>query len=107
MSEGDRVKQTYPTTLFHKDHAPEGKVFMTEADVPSEDAGWVDTPAAFVPGYQKPPQRVAPDSVPDDAPAGFVPQPYPSVRYRLGDASSARVVATAEEDAALDAAEPG
>jgi hypothetical protein len=98
--------QQFPTTLFHKDLAPEGQVFMTEADVPSE-AGWVDTPAAFVVGYKKPVQVVAADAIPADAPAGFVPQPYPSVRYRLGDEASARTVTTAEEDAELEAAEPG
>lgn len=98
--------QQFPTTLFHKELAPEGQVFMTKADVPS-DAGWVDTPAAFVAGYTKPAPTVAPDSVPADAPAGFVPQPYPSVRYRLGDEASARTVASAEEDAELEAAEPG
>jgi hypothetical protein len=98
--------QQFPTTLFHKDLAPEGQVFMTEADVPSE-AGWVDTPAAFVAGYKKPVQVVAADAIPADAPAGFVPQPYPSVRYRLGDEASARTVTSAEEDAELEAAEPG
>lgn len=97
---------TFPTTLFHKDLAPEGQVFMTKEDLPDAD-GWVDTPAAFVAGY-KPPKPVAPaDSLPADAPPGFVPQPYPSYRYKVGDADNPVVVTTKEEDEALEAKEPG
>lgn len=98
--------QTFPTTLFHKELAAEGQVFMTEADLPTAP-GWVDTPAAFDPAYKKP-EPIAPSgSIPADAPPGFVPNPYPSCRYRKGDPENPKRVATAEDDAALEAAEPG
>lgn len=97
---------TFPTTLFHKELAAEGKVFMTEADLPTDD-GWVDTPAAFDPAYKKPAPVVPNGSIPADAPPGFVPNPFPSCRYRKGDPDHPKRVETAEEDAALEAAEPG
>lgn len=98
---------TFPTCLFHKTIAPDGQVFMTEADLPAADAGWVDTPAAFDPNYKAPTPVVPNGSIPADAPPGFVPNPYPSCRYRKGDPDNPRLVASAEEDAALEAAEPG
>lgn len=98
---------TFPTTLYHKTLAADGQVFMSEASLPSADAGWVDTPAAFDPSYVAPTPITPSGAVPADAPPGFVPSPFPSCRYRKGDPENPKQVATAEEDAALEAAEPG
>jgi hypothetical protein len=97
---------TFPTFLYHKDHAPLGRIFHTAAAVPTEP-GWVETPAKFDPTYVAPPETPEADgSLPADAPAGYVPQPYPTHVYHRGTQES-RLVADRAAHAALEAADPG
>jgi len=96
---------TFPTFLFHETEAREGKLFQSADDLPADPTGWFDTPQKFDPAYVPPPPSAVPDgALPADARRnGFVPQPYPSVRYnRLTLAE--KVVASAEEDDTLDPA---
>lgn len=93
--------------LFHKTLAPEGQNFPT-ADACPTDEGWVDTPAAFVEGYQKPEPQVGDGRISEAARnAGFVPSPYPSHRYKKNEPDTPKTIATREDDETLEAAEPG
>lgn len=88
--------------MFHKVHAPDGQLF--EDGVTPQGDGWVDTPAAFEPGYVPPPAE--PEGLPErERRAGYVPQAFPSHRYRKGDPDNPILVQSAEDAAALDPAE--
>lgn len=91
----------YPKFLYHPELAPAGRLIRDEASEPTEP-GWVDTPQKFDPAYVEPAPIVPEGSVPADRP-GYVPQPYPSVRY--GASGETKVVASADEDAALNPAD--
>lgn len=98
----------FPTFMFHKVDAPEGKLFASAEELEGLGPGWVDTPAAFDPKYAPPPPAPETTDVPEDArQRGFVPVAYPSYRYRKGEPGSARLVANFEEDEVLQKAEPG
>ena len=44
---------SFPTFLYHAEHAPHGKIFQAESEVPT-DGGWVDNPAKFAADYVAP-----------------------------------------------------
>lgn len=95
---------TFPTFLFHAEHARDGKLFQTAGDLPTDLTDWHDTPQKFDPAYVAPPQAVNDGTVPEDARrTGYVPQPYPSVRYNKLTLAE-QTVASAEADALLDPA---
>lgn len=98
---------TFPTFLFHKEHAPDGRIFHSAAAVPTED-GWVDTPAKFATDYVEPPTAaVADDSVPEDARRnGYVPAHYPAHLYHR-ETKDVVTVESFEAHAALELKFPG
>lgn len=99
---------SFPAILYHKDHAPEGRLFQSAEHVPAHDPLWVDTPAKFDPTYKAPEELDSDGDVGEEAAArGFVPVAYPTHLYRRGDADNPKQVATAEEHAYLEGAEPG
>jgi hypothetical protein len=97
---------SFPTMLFHKDHAPDGRVFSADVDLPNDLEGWVDTPAKFRADYKDPPPlAVPPGTVPEaERLSGYVPQLFPTWRFpRAG--GDPKFVASAEDLAELDPAE--
>lgn len=96
--------QKYPCVRYHQTLAPEGRTIRNTAEEADLGSGWVDTPAAFHPGYQAPTSD-PPDGTPMDtvvAPAK-PPERYPAVRYARDGRT--QVVGSAEAEAALDPAE--
>ena len=93
--------QKYPAVRYHKTLAAEGRVIKSADDEAGLGEGWVDTPAAFAPGYTAltadPPEGTAMDTV---VLPSTPPEPYPAVRYtRDGRSVTVRSVV---EDQALD-----
>lgn len=96
----------YPAFRYHKELAAEGKLVKTEEEDKALGPDWHDTPEKFDPKY------VAPNPEDPEAVAAAMRQAkpakaYPSHRYKKGDADNPKEVKTAEEDDALEAAEPG
>ena len=91
----------YPCLRYHPLLAPEGQTIRSAAEEAALGDGWVDTPAAFAPGYVRltddPPegtemhQYVAPASP---------PIPYPAMRYPR-DGGEPVTVSTPDADLAL------
>jgi len=99
--------QPFPAFYFHKEHAPEGRLFQTAEEFADAGPGWHDTPAKFNPNYvEPPPPPVAEGDVPADAP-NYVPQPYPAHLFDRSGSGESRLVASAEEHAELEKQEPG
>lgn len=93
---------SFPTFLYHAEHAPHGKIFQAESDVPT-DAGWVDNPAKFAADYVAP-QDVEPadGTVPADAAAaGYKPAHYPAHLYHR-ETKDVVTVESPEAHAALE-----
>lgn len=96
--------QKYPCVRYHKTLAPEGRQINSPAQEAELGDGWVDTPAAFAPGYvaltSDPPEGTAMDTV-------VLPSKpldlYPAMRYARDGRSV--TVRSAGEDQALDPAE--
>lgn len=99
--------EIWPQILYHKDLAPEGKLFQNEGALPKDMAGWVDLPAKFDPSYVEPPASDIEEVGEDAAARGFVLVEYPAHLYQKGDPEHPREVKTPEAHAALEAAEPG
>lgn len=96
------MPQQFPICLFHREEAPEGKVFMSQETLPSGE-GWVDTPAAFEPGYVRP--EPAPDAMPSDEFVRRAGKPilrFPAHFYRKNDPDHPFEVRNAKEYEALD-----
>ena len=81
------VFQKYPCVRYHRDQAPEGRPIRSADEEEELGAGWVDTPAAFRPGYVRL-TKDPPEGTPFEsyvAPA-TPPIPYPAMRYsRTGE----------------------
>jgi hypothetical protein len=97
-----------PTILYHKDHAPEGRAFMTDDQLPESLDGWHDTPAKFDPKYVPPPDLVEEGVVSAEEKAkGYAPVRYPTLLYQRGDADHPRRVESLDHHRDLEQTEPG
>lgn len=93
--------QLYPRFMFHKEQAPEGRLFQSAEEAEALGPDWVVTPAAFDPNYVAPAELVPSGSIPIEAAnAGFIPQAYPAWRHQKNGEPC--LVQNAEEDDALD-----
>ena len=95
-----RTYQRYPKMRYHKTLAPQGRtVLNTQQDVALGE-GWVNSPAAFEPGYVEPPEPEDGALIHDPRPPDKEYIPYPAMRYaRNGETTT---VYNQAQDEALD-----